>query len=381
MSDVQADLDVAIVHDWFPTIAGGEKVVKEIMHCFPKSEIYTVFDFLSDEERRSFFGDRPVHVSDLNRLPGVERYYRYLLLQATRAIEALDVTRHEAVISSSAALSKGVITGPEQKHFAYIHSPARYAWDLTHEYMLSLNGFAASLKRALAREMMHRFRIWDMRTVAQVDYMIANSYFIKKRIWKTYRRNADVIYPPVDTDAFTKSEAPRGDFFFTASRMVPYKNIHLIVEAFSQRPDLKLIVCGDGPEMGRIKAMAKGNVEFLGHAPFEVMRDHMQRARAFVFAAKEDFGIVPVEAQACGTPVIALGQGGTAETVRGLDHAAPTGVHFHTQTTVDLLIAVSQFEAVETELRSETIVAHAKAFGSDRFRGELTSYIQERLPG
>lgn len=374
------DLNIGIVHDWLPLVGGAERVVQQMVHAFPKADVYTLFDFLSDAERQEIIGHVPIYTSRLNTWPGVRKYYRYLILQCTRAIEEFDLTRHDVVLSSSAALAKGAITTPDQIHVSYIHSPVRYAWDLTHEYINSIDGFAAWMKRKVAREMMHRLRIWDMRTVAQVDYMIANSNFIKKRIWKTYRREADVIYPPVYTDAFTKSDEPRGDFFFTASRMVPYKNTHLIVEAFSQRPDLKLVVCGDGPEMGRIKALAKGNVSFLGHAPFDVMRDHMQRARAFVFAAKEDFGIVPVEAQACGTPVIALGQGGTAETVRDLEHSAPTGVHFETQTTGDLLAAISRFEAIETELQADIIVAHAKAFGSERFRRELTSYIHQRKP-
>lgn len=370
--------DIALVHDWLPVVGGGERVVQQMVKAFPNATIYTLFDFLSDRERVEIAGDRPVHTSRLNDWPSVEKYYRYLILQSTRAIEEFDVTHHELVLSSSAALAKGVITSPDQLHFSYIHSPVRYAWDLTHEYINSIDGLGAWIKRKVAREMMHRLRIWDMRTIAQVDHMIANSKFIKQRIWKTYRREADVIYPPVDTDAFTLSDKTRGDFFFTASRMVPYKNIHLIVQAFAERPDLKLVVCGDGPEMARIKALAKPNIEFLGHAPFDVMRDHMQRARAFVFAAKEDFGIVPVEAQACGTPVIALGQGGTAETVRGLEQSLPTGVHFHSQTTDALLEAIVQFIDVEDDFDAKAISAHAKDFGSERFRRELTTYIGER---
>ncbi|WP_083392629.1 glycosyltransferase [Rhodobacter xanthinilyticus] len=371
--------DVAIVHDWLPTIAGGEKVVAEMVRAFPKSEIYTLFDFLTEEERRGLTGGRPVHVSALNRLPGVRRYYRYLLLQCTRAIEAFDVTHHEVVLSSSAALAKGVLTSPDQKHFAYVHSPARYAWDLTHEYIATIEGFAQGLKRAAAREMMHRFRIWDQRTPPLVDQFIANSDFIRKRIWKVYRREAEVIYPPVDIDAFSLSQKPREDFFFTASRMVPYKRIPMIVEAFSSRPDLRLVVSGDGPDMARVRALAGPNVTLLGHVSQATLIDHLQRCRGFVFAAMEDFGIAPVEAQACGAPVVALGAGGTAETVRGLESAAPTGVHFEAQTPQSLLAGVDRLIAEEANLRPSEIRANAEGFSPAMFRTRLTDLIEAQL--
>ncbi|WP_424943466.1 glycosyltransferase [Aliiroseovarius crassostreae] len=367
--------NVAVVHDWLPLVGGAERVVQQMVRAFPNSTLYTLFDFLSDAERSEITSGVPIHTSRLNSWPGVRRYYRYLILQCTRAIEEFDVTGHDLVLSSSAALAKGVLTSPDQVHVSYIHSPVRYAWDLTHDYINSIDGVGRALKRKVAREMMHRLRLWDMRSVAQVDHMIANSHFIRKRIWKTYRREAEVIYPPVDTDRFHMANTPRDDFFFTASRMVPYKRIDLIVETFTARPDLKLVVCGDGPEMARIRALAGQNIAFLGHAPFDVMRDHMQRARGFVFAAKEDFGIVPVEAQACGTPVIALDQGGTAETVRGPDDGAATGVHFSDQTPDALGRALREFEEIEGEFDAEMISTHARRFSSDRFVEELRSFV------
>lgn len=376
--------NVAVVHDWLPLVGGAERVVQQMLRAFPNATLYTLFDFLSEAERAEITSGAPVHTSRLNNWPGVRRYYRYLILQCTRAIEEFDVTDHGLVLSSSAALAKGVLTSPDQVHVSYIHSPARYAWDLTHDYINSIDGLGRTLKRKVAREMMHRLRLWDMRSVAQVDHMIANSHFIRKRIWKTYRREAEVIYPPVDTDRFHVTHAPRDDFFFTASRMVPYKRIDLIVETFTARPDLKLVVCGDGPEMARIRALAGKNIAFLGHAPFEVMRDHMQRARGFVFAAKEDFGIVPVEAQACGTPVIALDQGGTAETVCGPSDRVTTGVHFSDQTPAALGRALREFEEIEAGFDAEAISAHARRFSSDRFveelRGFVASVTQQRQP-
>ncbi len=369
----------AIVHDWLPLVGGGEKVVAEMASLFPNSEIYTLFDFLTDEERAAVTAGRPVHVSALNRLPGVRKYYRYLMLQATRAIEAFDVTDYDFVISSSAALAKGVLTSPDQKHFAYVHSPARYAWDLTHEYIGSLGGLGGAIKRAAAREMMHRFRIWDMRTPQSVDHFIANSDFIRKRIWKVYRREAEVIYPPVDVSAFALSDKPREDFYFTASRMVPYKRIPMIVEAFSRRPDLRLVVAGDGPDMKQVRQLAGPNVSVLGYVSHAMMIDHMQRCRAFVFAAKEDFGIVPVEAQACGTPVVALGAAGTAETVCDLGSPAPTGVLFDEQTPESLLGAVDRLEAEIDGLNPLVIRANAERFGRDVFRQRLTDFVATNL--
>jgi len=373
------DVNVGLVHDWLPTLAGGERVVAEIARMFDHGAIYTLFDFLSQDERIELAGTLPIHVSSLNRLPGVQKYYRYLLLQCTRAIEKFDVTGHDVVVSSSAALAKGVLTSPEQAHVAYVHSPARYAWDLTFEYIDGIDGAGAALKRHLAHSMMHKFRMWDMRTAPQVDKYVANSEFIRKRIWKTYRRDAQVIYPPVDTAAFQLGQDGREDYYFTASRMVPYKQVPLIAKAFSERPNLKLVIAGDGPEMARVRAQAGPNVEILGHVSFDELRLHMQKARAFVFAAKEDFGIVPVEAQACGCPVIALGKGGTAETVRDLSMQNPTGVWFDQQTPESLLQAIDSMEAEHEFLTQENCRQNALSFGSMRFQKELVDCIIDTM--
>lgn len=285
------------------------------------------------------------------------------------------MTRHDLVLSSSAALAKGVLTGPEQLHISYVHSPARYAWDLSHEYIMRMEGPLKAIKQALAREMMHRFRIWDMRTPHSVDIMVANSNFIQKRIRKFYNRDSVVIYPPVDTTSFYPGAGHRDEFYLVASRLVPYKRIDLIVEAFSHFPRKRLVVIGDGPEMRHIKSIASSNVEILGFQSRDSLRDYMQRARAFIFVAKEDFGIVAVEAQACGTPVIALGYGGTAETVRGLSHAKPTGVHIQHQDVKSIVDAVGLFDKNYDRIGGENCRANALLFGPDRFRHELSELI------
>ncbi|WP_446918127.1 glycosyltransferase, partial [Klebsiella pneumoniae] len=246
------------------------------------------------------------------------------------AVEQLDVTKHEVVLSSSHAVSKGVITGPDQLHISYIHSPIRYAWDLQHQYLRE-SGFDKGVKGFLAKWFLHKIRLWDVRTSNGVDHFIANSHFISRRIKKVYGRSSDVIYPPVDVESFNLME-DKDNYYLTASRLVPYKRVDLIVEAFGHMPEKKLLVIGDGPEMEKIKAKAKANVVILGYQSNEAMIEYMQRAKAFVFAAEEDFGITPVEAQSCGTPVIAFGKGGALETVRPYGVSNPTGVFFYNQT-------------------------------------------------
>jgi glycosyltransferase involved in cell wall biosynthesis len=371
---------IALVHDWLPVVAGGERVLQQMARCTPGSDIYTLFNFLPEEVTQDVFGaDHRIHTSGLNDLPLVEQYYRFLLLQSTRAIEGFDLSEHDVVLSSSAALAKGVITGPGQLHVSYVHSPARYAWDLTHEYIATVGGRLGGLKRAVAREMMHRFRLWDMRTAQSVDHYLANSQFIARRIWKIYRREAQVIYPPVNTGNFVPGNAARGDHFVTASRLVPYKRVEMIVEAFNRRPELRLRVIGDGPDMKKVRQIAGPNIEILGHIPFEQLIAEFQTARAFVFAALEDFGIVPVEAQACGTPVICLGKGGTAETVRPLGDGAATGVWFEEQTPESLVDAIDRFVEGEGDIRPGDCIANAASFGEERFRQQYSDCVNSLI--
>lgn len=317
-------LKVAIVCDWLVTYAGAERVLEQLLAIYPQADVFCVVDFIPEEER-FFLQQKSTETTFLQHLPGAKKHYRSYLPFMPLAIEQLDVSSYDLVISSSHAVAKGVLTGPEQIHICYIHSPMRYAWDMQHQY-LKESGMTKGLKGWLARIMLHYLRIWDCRTANGVDYFIANSNFISRRVKKVYGREADVIYPPVDVDAFTLCEQ-KENFYLTASRMVPYKKVRIIVEAFNMMPEKKLIVIGDGPEFKNIKSIAGSNVQLMGYQPFEVLREKMQHAKAFVFASEEDFGIAPVEAQACGTPVIAYGKGGATETVRMGDNA--TGVFFY----------------------------------------------------
>ena len=369
-------MKVAIVCDWLVTYAGAEKVLEQILNVFPDADLFALVDFL-DKDKREFIKNKKVTTSFIQNLPKAKTKYRNYLPLMPLAIEQLDVSKYDLVISSSHCVAKGIITGPDQVHISYVHSPIRYAWDLQHQYLKEA-GLTKGIKAKVVRAMLHYMRMWDCRTSNGVDYFIANSNFIAKRIWKCYRREADVIYPPVDVEAFEFC-ANKEDFYMTASRMVPYKKMDLIVEAFSKMPDKKLFVIGDGPDFEKIKAKASKNVTLMGYQPFNVLKEHMQKAKAFVFAAEEDFGITPVEAQACGTPVIAFGKGGALETVVGVDKDKPTGVFFKEQTVESICKAIEEFEEKKDIFKSEYCRENAEKFSNERFLKELKAFVKGRI--
>jgi glycosyltransferase involved in cell wall biosynthesis len=363
---------VAVVHEWLVNIAGSESVVEQILQVFPGADVYTTVCFLKPEERGMLNGSR-VFTSFIQKLPFAKSKYRHYLPLMPLAVEQFDLSGYDLVISSSHAVAKGVITGPDQVHISYVHSPIRYAWDLQHIY-LKESGLDRGFMGGLARIVLHYMRMWDVRTSNGVDHFISNSKFIARRIRKVYGRAADILYPPVHLDQFVPGGG-KEDFYLTASRFVPYKKIPLIVEAFSRMPEKKLIVIGDGPESAAARAVAGPNVTFLGYQPRTALIDYMQRARAFVFAAEEDFGIVPVEAQGCGTPVIAYGKGGAVETV--VD--GKTGVLFPEQTVDSLLQAVARFEQIEPDLDPAVIRQQAEKFDAALFRRDFKLLIERLL--
>ena len=369
-------MKVAIVHDWLVTYAGAERVLEQMLLCFPEADLFAIVDALAPDERK-FILDKPVQTSFIQKLPFARKKYREYLPLMPLAIEQFDLSAYDLVISSSHAVAKGVLTGPDQLHLCMCYSPIRYAWDMQHQYLRE-SGLDRGLKGWLAKAMLHRIRIWDARTANGVDQFVAISDFIALRIAKVYRRDSTVIYPPVDTDAFTL-HTDKQDFYFTASRMVPYKKIDLIVEAFSAMPDKRLVVIGDGPDFAKIKAKAGSNVQLLGQQPFSVLREHMQRARAFVFAAEEDFGIAPVEAQSCGTPVIAFGKGGALETIRGLDTDKPTGIFFNVQSTTALIEAITLFERERGRIFPAACRDNAQRFSVAAFRQQFSAFVQQAL--
>lgn len=368
-------MKTAIIADWLVTFAGSERVLEQMIACYPDADVFAVVDLVPEASRGFLQGKRP-QTTFIQRLPRVGRWYQRYLPLMPMAIEQLDLSGYELILSSSHAVAKGVIVGPDQLHISYVHSPIRYAWDLQHQYLRE-SGLDRCLMGWLARWFLHKIRLWDVRTQYGVDAFIANSRFIARRIHRVYRRDATVMYPPVDVDAFVLREE-KEDFYLTASRMVPYKRMDLIVEAFAAMPNKRLVVIGDGPDLEKIRAKAAPNVILMGYQATDILRDYMQRAKAFVFAAEEDFGIAPVEAQACGTPVIAFGKGGALETVRGLDlvSEAPTGVFFKEQTIASIQSAVRQFETQIAEFLPYQIRQHAERFSVARFRQEYVGFVE-----
>lgn len=359
---------VAIVHDWLPLYGGAERVLEQMLEVFPEADLYSMVEFVP-EDQRAFLKGKKVQTSFIQKLPKYKTQYRNYLPLMPLAVEQFDLSKYDLVISSSYAVAKGVLTGPDQLHVCMCYSPIRYAWDLQHQY-LNETGLNRGWKSPLARLILHYMRLWDSRTANGVDRWIAISKFISRRIRKVYGKESEVIYPPVDIQSFTLQPS-KEDFYLTASRMVPYKRIDLIVEAFSQMPQRKLVVIGEGPDFEKIKSKAGPNVQLLGYQAFNVLKDHMQRAKAFVFAAEEDFGIVPVEAQACGTPVIAYGKGGALETVI----EGQTGVFFREQTVESLIHAVEQFE--QQSFDASTVRKNAERFSAERFRTEFKSFVDK----
>lgn len=369
-------LKIALVHEWLtPKATGGsELVVQEILR-FISADLYALIDFESTNPD-SYLYQQSIGTTFLQQFPwarnGVQKYLPLLPL----AIEQLDLHDYDIVLSSSHAVAKGVLTAAHQLHVCYCHAPMRYAWDLTFDYLQNSQA-GRGIAGILTRYMLHRLRQWDVLTANRVDYFIANSKSTARRIWRCYRRPAEVIYPPVNVDRFA-FQATKQDFYLTVSRLVSYKKIGLIVRAFNQlgRP---LVVIGGGPELESIRQMASSNVQVLGWQPDEVVEDYMAQAKAFVYAAYEDFGIAPVEAQACGTPVIAYGKGGTLETVRDVRHHGPagTGILFAQQTEADLVAAVQAFEDCQSKLSSEALRSHALSFSPLIFQQRYLTFIEQ----
>ncbi|MEZ2718749.1 glycosyltransferase family 4 protein [Niallia circulans] len=368
-------MKTAIIHDWLVVYNGAEKVLEELLKLFPDADLYSTVEHLEAKDRH-FIQNKQVKTTFIQNLPFSKRKYRNYLPLMPLAIEQLDLSKYDLIISSSHAVAKGVITGPDQLHISYVYSPIRYAWDLQHQYLRE-SGLEKGIKSWITRFILHYVRNWDYRTANGVDFFMCVSDFIGRRIWKTYRREAKTVYPPVDVSAFTLREE-KEDFYLTASRMVPYKKIDTIVESFSLLPDKKLVVIGDGPDFKKIKAKAGSNVMLMGYQPFDVLKDYMQRAKGFIFAAEEDFGIAPLEAQACGTPVIAYGKGGSRETVRGYNEStSPTGLFFYEQNVEAIAAAVQKFEQIQID--SIDCRNHSLYFSNERFQKEFKAFIDTKI--
>ena len=375
-------MKVVIVHDWLATSGGAELVLAQLLQCYPEADIITLVDFMPQEER-GFLHGRKITTSFIQCLPGAKDYFRHFLPLMPRAIESMDVSQYDLVISSSWAFAKGVQVHSDQVHVSYVHTPIRYVWDQQELYLQQAIGNEPL--RKLARYLLSRLRRWDIKTSGRGGSLIANSQFIAERIQQCWQRESSVLNPPVVVDDFTCTEI-KEDFYVTVSRLVHYKAVEVLVEAFNLMPDKRLVVIGDGPMFKRLQAMAGPNVELLGYQSREVVIDHLQRARAFVFAAHEDFGIVAVEAQACGTPVIAYGQGGALDSVipyKGADATdtehSPTGLFFDQQTAASVVAAVERFEALPDGISAKACAANAARFAPEHFRREFMAIVEQTI--
>lgn len=360
----------ALVHDWCPSFRGGERVLAELSRIFEGSEVFTLFDFLPADIKDQYFPGVTFHTSIANGMPKVDKYYRHLFFACPFLMEQFDVTGFDAVISSSAAFARGVLTRPDQPHLCYVHSPIRYAWDEQFSYLQQARlGYGP--KGMLFRLMLHKLRTWDARTAHGPDLMLANSNYVAGRIRRIYGREAQVVHPPVAFDELEYS-AEKDDYYVTASFLAPYKRTDLVIKSFNEMPSRRLLVVGDGQQSAALRALAGPNVEFTGFLPRRGYVRAVARAKAFVFAGCEDFGIAMAEAQACGTPLIAFGRGGACDIVRPLDFAdQPTGVLFERQTVEAVKEAVDHFENNHRLISPAACRQNANRFSIERFDQEI----------
>lgn len=365
-------MKVAIVQEWLVTVGGSDKVVKAILDVFPDADIYTL---VAKKEVCDELGIpwKKVHTSFIQKMPlGTKKHRAYLPLFPF-AIEQFDLRGYDVVISSSHCVAKGVLTKADQLHICYCHSPIRYCWDMYNEY-LEESHLDKGFKSWLVRLMLHPIRQFDAIAGSRVDYYISNSDYVGQRIRKTYRRKATTIHPNIDISNFELCN-DKQEYYLASSRLVAYKKIDTIIEAFNQMPDKKLVVIGGGPNLEAYRKLAKDNVTVMGYQPFDVLKDKMQHAKAFVFAADEDFGMIPIEAQSCGTPVIAYGHGGSLETVNG----GKTGLFFNEQTPEAIVEAVNRFEAMGSQPFAPADCRQwAEGFSEERFKREIKEFVEEK---
>jgi len=361
-------VSTALIHEWLVTLAGAESVLQSIYHLYPGS-IYTLFHDAQETKGAPWENER-ITTSALQRLPFGKKHHRAYLPFFPMAIEQFDLREHKLILSSSYAVAKGVLNSSDQLHICYCHSPMRYVWDLTFEY-LEAAGLKEGMKSFLVRSVLHYIRLWDTISANRVNEFIANSHYIAHRIWKCYNRTAHVIYPPVDVDRFYIGKK-RQNYFITISRLVPYKRVDIIIEAFNHLK-LPLVIVGDGPGMKQLKRIAGPTIELIGHQSATEVESLLSTARAFIFSAEEDFGIVNVEAQAAGLPVIAFGRGGALETV--IENK--TGIFFKHQTTLCLIEAIQEFLEKEEKFDPQEIRKNAERFPRSRFEREFKAFVDE----
>ncbi|WP_195972832.1 glycosyltransferase family 4 protein [Clostridium thermobutyricum] len=357
-------MKIAIVHEWLTNMAGSERVVVNFKEIFPDAPIYTTV--YNEKNLDKELQNIEVHTSFLQKIKKARTNHQKYFPLMPMAFESFDLNEYDVVLSSSSSCSKGVVTNPNTVHICYCHSPMRYGWEFYYEYIKDFKG----IKKRLIKYFMNYMRVWDVNSSKRVDYFIANSENVARRIWKHYKRESVVIHPPVRCKLFNISNIDE-DYFLVVSRLVEYKRIDLAVEVFNEL-GLPLVIIGDGGEREKLQAMAKDNIKFLGRQPDEVIKEYYSKCRAFIFPGEEDFGITPLEAQASGRPVIAFGKGGALETV--IDRV--TGVFFKEQTKESLIEAINIF--LKLEFDKNIIRNNAEKFDEEIFKKKIYEFIVEK---
>lgn len=360
-------MKIALVHDWLPFMGGAERVLTNFLEIYPDAPIYTTICNRSKID--GILKDANIITSNLQKKNKEIENHRKLFPLMMAAIESFNLNDYDIVLSDSSSVAKGAITPPDTMHVCYCHSPMRYAWEFSHEYAGKMAG-KGGLKAKLLSYFLTGVRLWDNASSDRVDYFIANSQNVAKRIWKHYRREAVVIHPPVRCNLFNISDVDE-DYFLIVSRLQEYKRIDLAIEVFNKL-GLPLVIIGDGPDREKLENMAKDNIKFLGRESDRVIKEHYAKCRAFLFTGEEDFGITPLEAMASGRPVIAYRKGGSLETVV----EDKTGVFFDNQTCEDLLDAIKKFEIMNFD--KNEIRKHAETFDEPIFKERIKSFVDEK---
>jgi glycosyltransferase involved in cell wall biosynthesis len=367
-------MKIAFVHDWFNANGGAEKVAGEIMDIYKDDEVivYTLFDKFAEADKAAILKDNEVKTSLMQHAPFVSRYYRYFLPFMPWLMSRFYLKGYDVIISTSHAVAKGFRSDPSIPNICYCHTPLRPIWDMYDDYAA---GHAMG-RSSFYRRFVQYLRKWDLKTAANVNYFVANSIHIQQRIEKSYGRTSTVIYPPVRVDKFELSEAPRKDYYLCLGRFVPYKKTDMVIRAFGEMPDKKLVLIGDGWGTQQFNDMLRQypNVEWLGYKKDREMISCIQEAKACIFAAKEDFGIMCVEVQACGTPVLALDYGGYKETVAD----GVSGYLFPEQTEQGVIDVVRKFEH-QPLTDHKQIRANSLRFSAERFRSEFSAFVKKSM--
>lgn len=360
-------LKVAIVHYWLVNWRGGEKVIESLLELYPQADLFAhVYDESLTEGK---LVGRTVNTTFISKLPKSKKHYQKYLPFMPIALEQLDLREYDLVISSESGPAKGVITRPDALHICYCHSPMRYVWDMYPDYIKS----TGKINRLLMRPLIHYMKIWDRLSADRVDYFISNSMFIKQRIAKFYRRESEVINPPVDISEFVFDEK-KSDFYLVLGQLTPYKRADLVVDAFIESGK-KLVVIGDGEQYKDLKRKETKNISIMGRADWDVCKEHLSKAKALIFPGVEDFGMVPVEAMACGTPVLAYAKGGALETVSD----GVSGYFFYEQSIDAINACVNEFESKQLDLKA--VRSWSEKFSKENFLTKISEFVKSKMEG